>query len=78
MAEGTGMLTDFNTAIVPQAVIDQCMDMRQKILDGSYQVMAGPLSDNQGNPLLADGETFTLQDYTDMYFLLDHVIGSLP
>ena len=54
------------------------MDMRQKILDGSYQVMAGPLSDNQGNPLLADGETFTLQDYTDMYFLLDHVIGSLP
>ena len=54
------------------------MDMRQKILDGSYQVMAGPLSDNQGNPLLADGETFTLQDYTDMYFLLEHVIGSLP
>lgn len=77
-AEGTACLTDYNEAIVPQDVMDACDEMREKLLSGEYVVMEGPLSDNQGNTLLDESESFNLQEYTDMYFLLDNVIGELP
>ena len=43
-----------------------------------YTVMAGPLYDNEGNELLAEGETFTLEELINCYWLLDNVIGDLP
>ena len=52
--------------------------MKEKIINGEYTVMAGPLYDNKGNELLKDGETFTLEQLIDCYWLLDNVIGDLP
>lgn len=52
--------------------------MYEDILNGKYVVMGGPLSDRDGNELLADGETFTTEELIDCYWLLDNVIGTLP
>ena len=78
MAEGAAALAPWNTDIMPEDVIAQCEEMYQSIIDGEYTVMAGPIYDNQGNEVLAEGETFTLDELTGMYFLLDNVIGTLP
>lgn len=78
MADGAAAIAPWNTDIMPQEVIDKCEEMRNKIVSGAYTVMAGPISDNQGHEILAEGETFELDDLINMYFLLDNVIGELP
>lgn len=40
--------------------------------------MCGPLYDNEGNQILAEGETFDVEGMTDMFFLLDNVVGDVP
>ena len=59
-------------------MIEKCNAMYEDILNGKYVVMGGPLSDRDGNELLADGETFTTEELIDCYWLLDNVIGTLP
>ena len=78
MADGAASIAPWNTDIMPEDVIAQCDEMYNAIVNGEYVVMAGPIVDNEGNQILADGETFTLQQLTEMYFLLDNVIGDLP
>ena len=78
MADGAASIAPWNTDIMPEDVIAQCDEMYESIVNGDYTVMAGPIVDNKGNEILAEGETFTLQQLIDMYFLLDNVIGDLP
>ena len=78
MADGAATIAPWNTDIMPEDVVAKCDEMKQKIINGEYTVMAGPLSDNKGNELLKDGETFTLEQLIDCYWLLDNVIGDLP
>lgn len=78
MAEGAASLAPWNTDIMPEDVVAQCDEMYNKIVNGEYTVMAGPIYDNQGNEILAEGETFTLEELINCYFLLDNVIGELP
>ena len=78
MADGAASIAPWNTDIMPEDVIAQCDEMYESIVNGDYTVMAGPIVDNKGNEILAEGETFTLQQLIDMYFLLDNVIGELP
>lgn len=78
MAEGAAALAPWNTDIMPQDVVDKCNEMYDKIVSGEYTVLAGPISDNQGNEILAEGETFDLEELTNMYFLLDNIIGEIP
>mgnify|MGYP003293852808 FL=1 len=78
MADGAATIAPWNTDIMPEDVIAKCDEMKDKIVNGEYTVMAGPLSDNKGNELLKDGETFNLEQLIDCYWLLDNVIGDLP
>ena len=78
MAEGAASIAPWNTEIMPQDVIDQCDEMYDAIVAGEYIVMSGPLYDNEGNEILADGETFDVEGMTNMSFLLDNVIGEIP
>ena len=78
MADGAVELAPWNTAIMPQEVIDQCDEMYAAIVNGEYAVMEGPLYDNEGNEVLAEGDSFTLEEWTVCNFLLDNVIGDLP
>ena len=78
MAEGAAMLAPWNTDSMPQEVIDQCDEMYERIVNGDYVVMEGPLVDNEGQEVLPAGETFTLEELMVCDFLLDNVIGTLP
>lgn len=78
MADGAATVAPWNTDIMPEDVVAQCDEMKDQIVNGEYTVMAGPLYDNEGNELLAEGETFTLEELIDCYWLLDNVIGDLP
>lgn len=78
MAEGAATIAPWNTDIMPEEVIAQCDEMYNAIVSGEYVVLAGPVSDNQGNELKAEGETFTVDEMVNCYWLLDNVIGELP
>lgn len=78
MADGAAAIAPWNEEIMPADVIAACDEMYNSIVNGEYTVMAGPLFDNEGNELLAEGETFTLEELINCYWLLDNVIGDLP
>ena len=63
-----------NAPAEAQAIVDE---VQAKIIDGSFEVFAGPLYDNQGNLVLADGEVMSDGDKLGMSFLVDGVIGSI-
>lgn len=76
-ADGTATIRQWNDTVMPQDVIDQCDQMFEKVKSGEQPVLEGPLFDNQGNQVLAEGEQFTLEELMGCSFLLDNVIGSL-
>ena len=78
MADGSATLAPWNEEIMPEDVIAQCEQMYQSIIDGETVVLAGPLTDQNGNELLAEGETFTIDELINCYWFLDNVIGDLP
>mgnify|MGYP002572207858 FL=1 len=78
MADGVAGIAPWNADIMPQEVINQCNEMYEAIVDGDYVVLEGPVVDNQGNEVLPEGETFTIKELVNCYFLLDNVIGKLP
>lgn len=78
MADGVAGIAPWNTDIMPQEAIDQCNEMYDAIINGDYVVLEGPVVDNQGNEVLPEGETFTIEELINCYFLLDNVIGELP
>lgn len=78
MADGAASLAPWNADIMPADVIAQCEEMYDKIISGEYVVFGGPLTDREGNELLGEGETFTMEELIDCYWLMDNVIGELP
>ena len=78
MAGGSATLAPWNADIMPEEVIAQCEEMYQAIIDGEVVVLEGPLYDQSGAELLAEGETFTVEELINCYWFLDNVIGDLP
>lgn len=78
MADGVAGIAPWNTDIMPLEAIAQCNEMYDAIVNGDYVVLEGPVVDNQGNEVLPEGETFTIEELINCYFLLDNVIGELP
>jgi basic membrane protein A len=75
-----GMLEQapFGTAVTPemQAEIEE---VKQGIIDGSFDVLAGPMTDNEGNVQIAEGETLDVvarQACCD--WLAEGIVGELP
>ncbi|MDR1949072.1 MAG: BMP family ABC transporter substrate-binding protein [Spirochaetaceae bacterium] len=75
---GCAGVAPFNTDIIPADIIADSEAVRAKLTSGEIEVFAGPVIDNKGNRLLAEGEKFEDQELIDMMFLIDNVIGSLP
>jgi basic membrane protein A and related proteins len=42
---------------IPQEVLDMVMERRQQLIDGTFDVLAGPVVDNKGNVVIAEGDT---------------------
>jgi len=70
-------IAPFNTALVPQSVIDEVAQVESKLRSGEIQVFQTPVIDNQGNTILPAGGSFTDDELINMLFLIDNVIGSM-
>lgn len=78
IADGACDITDFNTSVMPADVVADCEAVRDQVINGEIEAFAAPVYDNAGNCVLAEGQEFTMDDYINMTFLLDNVIGTLP
>ena len=48
------------------------------IIVGSFAPFTGPINDNAGNEVIADGEVAPLGDLLGMQYLVEGVIGEIP
>ena len=54
-------------------------ERKQSIIDGSFDMFAGPIEDNDGNVVIAEGETIPFDERIDCcQWLVDGVIGEIP
>lgn len=54
-------------------------ERRQEIVDGTFDYFAGPITDNQGNVVIAEGETIAWEERTlCCQWLIEGVIGEIP
>lgn len=51
---------------------------KQEIIDGEFEVFEGPLNDQDGNEILAEGEVATLEELLATDYLVEGVVGSIP
>lgn len=76
MAEGLVEL-DVITDNCAEGTAEKIEEVKAQIIDGSFDVWAGELKDNQGNVRVAAGETLTDADLLALDWLVEGVIGSL-
>ncbi|MDF2838647.1 MAG: hypothetical protein K0S60_350, partial [Evtepia sp.] len=69
-------ISAFNDALVPKDVQAKVLQAKADIASGKVKIFAGELKDNQGNVLVAKGETMKDEQINTQEFLVDNVIGS--
>ena len=74
--EGCAVLS-YNDALVSEEEKAEVDGVLQQIADGEIVVFSGPLSDNEGNELLADGEVMDDATILDQMFLVSNVNGTM-
>ncbi len=75
MAGGMVDIAPFG-ASVPQEVQDLILERKAQIIDGSFEVFAGPIVDQDGTERYAEGVVAPLGELLGMDYLVDNVIGS--
>ncbi|AEG94333.1 BMP family ABC transporter substrate-binding protein [Ramlibacter tataouinensis] len=75
--EGMVRVGDFGPR-VPQAVRDEVLARQADIAAGRLRPFAGPIADNAGRPVLAQGAALTDEQILKMNFLVAGVQGKLP
>ncbi|MGR3780153.1 MAG: BMP family ABC transporter substrate-binding protein [Albimonas sp.] len=63
---------------LPAPVADEMAKAEAAIVDGSFQIFAGPIADNTGALRVAEGETLAPEQVKGMTWLVEGVEGSLP
>ena len=66
------------TDLVPQDVQDLIADYKQQVIDGEYQIWAGPMYSQDGTLKIPDGEVFSEEDITEIDWLLQGMEGTIP
>ncbi len=77
MADGVVQLADFSPK-VPQDVRDEVNAAKEKILSGEWDVFCGPIVDQDGNTVVAEGECMSDGDMLGMNFFVEGVVGTIP
>ncbi len=77
MADGVVQLADFSPK-VPQEVQDEVNAAKEKIISGEWDVFCGPIIDQDGNVVVAEGECMSDGDMLNMNFFVEGVVGSIP
>ena len=70
-------LAPVNADIVDADVIADVEALEQQVRSGEVVVFTGPIYDNQGNEVVAEGQTLTEEDMFSVMYLVDNVIGTL-
>jgi basic membrane lipoprotein Med (substrate-binding protein (PBP1-ABC) superfamily) len=68
-------ITAFNDALVPKDVQEKVNKVKEDIGNGKVQVFGGELKDNEGNVLVAAGESMSDEKINTQEFLVENVIG---
>lgn len=66
-----------HSGIVDADVIADVEALEQQVRSGEVEVFTGPIYDNQGNEVVAEGQTLTEEDMFSVMYLVDNVIGTL-
>lgn len=69
-------LSAFNETLVPKDIQDKVAAVKADIASGKIKLFSGELKDNQGNVLVAAGQTMTDEKIIAQEFLVDNVIGT--
>jgi len=77
LADGTVSIAPLNDA-VPDDVKSLVEAKQQELIDGSLDYWAGPISDNQGSEVVAEGATLAIDDINGMDWLIEGVVGEVP
>lgn len=78
LRDGVVGMSPFGDAVSAEtiALVEQ---RRQEIVDGTFDYFAGPITDNQGNVVVAEGETVAWDERTlCCQWLIEGVIGEIP
>jgi hypothetical protein len=63
---------------VPADVKAMVEEKEQALIDGRFDYWTGPLRDNEGNEVVAAGQTLSIDDINAMDWLVDGVVGKIP
>ncbi len=81
MADGVVQMTEVTDNAVEGAE-EEIQPVKQDIIDGDYEIWAGPIRDQDGNLVVEEGEVLPMEDIGDFGasqdFLVEGIIGDLP
>lgn len=76
LKDGTVVLDPFGPA-VPEAVRKTILAKKADILSGSFKVWAGPITGQDGKPVLAAGTPMPMEQLESMQFFVKGVVGTI-
>ncbi len=77
MAGGLVNLADFGASVAEETQ-EMISAKQQEIIDGSFEVFTGPVTDQSGEVRIPEGETAPLEDLLAMDYLVEGVEGEIP
>ena len=77
LGDGTVTLAPFGAG-VPADVQSEVEQVQQQLIDGEFDYWAGPLLTNEGEEVVPEGGTLTIDDINGMDWLVEGVDGSIP
>ena len=78
LAEGWIDFAPYGPAVTDE-ILDLVEERKQQIIDGTFDMFAGPIFDNQGNEVIAEGETIPFAERSlCCEWLVDGIVGEIP
>jgi len=77
LADDVVKLADFSP-LVPADLISFVESEKAKLVSGDWDVFCGPISDQTGTVIVADGECMSDGDMLGMAWFVDGVVGTIP
>ena len=75
LASGNAVLDPFGPK-VPEEVTQEVLQLKDQILAGEFDIWAGPIVNQAGETVVAEGEAMDMEAVETMDFLVQGVVGS--